>query len=189
MAQYLTIARPYAAALFSDAKADPKLLEAWSKVLQVLSYIMSQKPMICLTFDPKVSPQKLKDILLELVIEVVNNEVDLLGAKLDNFIRLLIEHKRLITIPDMLTLYNQLMAKAQNITAAKVISAFEIDSAEKENMKLVLAKKFQSDVSIQFEIDKDLIGGAVIRTNKFVIDGSVKSKLANLYQSLISVKG
>jgi len=116
MAQYLTIARPYATALFEDAKADNDELNAWSYVLQVLSYVMSQPAVVQFAFDPKVGEQKLKQILLELLGSVVKDEMSLLGQKLDNFIQLLIERKRLIAVADMLTLYDKLVATAQNIT-------------------------------------------------------------------------
>ena len=43
-----------------------------------------------------------------------------------------------------------------------------------------LAKRLGRRVKLNFEVDQDLIGGAVIRAGDWVVDGSVKAQLEQL---------
>lgn len=189
MAQYLTIARPYATALFQQAKGNDSQLVAWRNVLQVLSFIMSQSTMTQFVNSPKTTFQQQLEVLTELVRLVIAGDVDLLGTKFKNFLSLLIEHKRLIAVADMLTLYRQLVDQAQKVTEVCVTSAFEISLEAREKIEATLANRFKTKVTATFAVDKSLIGGAIIRTDKIVIDGSIIGKLRSLHQSLNSVKG
>ena len=58
MAENLTIARPYAEAVFASADADGKLDE-WSQALQRLAMIVSDPDMHNAIGDPKIGPEQL----------------------------------------------------------------------------------------------------------------------------------
>ena len=65
-----------------------------------------------------------------------------------------------------------------------VITAFPLSDAIEDKLAASLKERLQRDVVLHSEIDKDLIGGAVIRAGDLVIDGSVRGKLARLAESM-----
>lgn len=186
MAQYLTIARPYVAALFEADRSSPEKLSAWERVLEVSTEMVSETAILQLVFDPKVTKQNLHKLMMDVITTIVPVEAARLGAHLKNFLSLLIESKRLNALPDMLTIFKQLLALQQKVMRVDVSSAFELDEDQLDDIKAALSKRFNTDVAIQFSIDKSLIGGAVIRTDEFVLDGSIKDRIRRLYDSLNS---
>ena len=65
-----------------------------------------------------------------------------------------------------------------------MLSASELSDEQKQKMIEVLKRRFDSEVSVNFSEDKTLIGGAVIRSGTWVMDGSIRQKLLNLKDCL-----
>ena len=59
-----------------------------------------------------------------------------------------------------------------------------LPSAELDQIKAALKKRFGREVAVQTAVDAGLIGGAVIDAGDVVIDGSLKGKLARLQTAL-----
>ena len=186
MAQYLTIARPYAKAVFEDALKG-KLLEQWSDVLQALAAIVSDDRAEILIADPKLSEKQRKRLFFDLVQDVAPTSASALGKSLEHFIALLVDEKRLVALPDIAALYHQLLIKQQDVVEAEIISAFPVSEDHKKQIKEVLAKRFNSDIVLNVKKDDSLIGGAIVRAGNWVMDGSIKGKLTKLTDSLKSI--
>jgi F-type H+-transporting ATPase subunit delta len=54
-----------------------------------------------------------------------------------------------------------------------------------EKLKKSLEIRLQREVVMNFELDKNLLGGAIIRAGDWVVDGSVRSKLEKLKQAVV----
>jgi F-type H+-transporting ATPase subunit delta len=100
------------------------------------------------------------------------------------FLGLLVENGRLVLLPEIAGLYEELRAEADRVVKAKVTAASELPAAELESIKAALKKRFGREVEISTAVDASLLGGAVIDTGDVVIDGSLKGKLARLQTSL-----
>ena len=61
-----------------------------------------------------------------------------------------------------------------------VESATSLDSASQERVKAGLVKKYGADLSFEFKVNPELIGGMRIRVGNDVLDGSVKTRLERL---------
>ena len=61
-----------------------------------------------------------------------------------------------------------------------VESAEELDSASQERVKASLIKKYGDDLSFEFKVNADLLGGMRVRVGNDVWDGSVKTRLDRL---------
>ena len=92
MAQYLTVARPYAKALFAEAKDDDVLLLSWERVLQVLTIAVADERFMQLMVDPAVSTVKRKALLNDILLDSIKSDVAQLGEKLTHFMGLLLEY-------------------------------------------------------------------------------------------------
>ena len=101
-----------------------------------------------------------------------------------NFIRLLAENDRLALLPDVAGIYESLRAEAEGEIEAHVTSAFELKPDQSDRIAEALAKRLNRKVKIVSSVDKELIGGAIIKAGDLVIDGSLKGRLGKLNQSL-----
>ncbi len=176
MAENITIARPYAQAVF-DLAVEQKALPKWSDTLSLLNTIVSDEQMHEILGNPSVKQSDLCD----LVLGVCGSHID---ADAQNMVKLLVENGRLNVIADIVALYEQYRAEEEKIVQANVVSAFPLSDEQKKNLTAALAKKLGRDVSLDCDVDKSLMGGAIIRAGDMVIDGSVTDQLAKLGNAL-----
>jgi F-type H+-transporting ATPase subunit delta len=185
MSQYLTIARPYAKAVFDNA-VEQNQLDEWSAVLLALS-TTSNEPKVCEMLQrPTTTDVALIDLFYDVANLVATAEVAALGERFINFIKLLAEHKRFNCLADIAKLYHQMLISYKKITEVDVISAFEMNKAQTKKLQKALEEKFKSKIIMQHTLDKSLIGGLIVRTDKFVMDSSLKGRLTRLETSLNS---
>ncbi|MDQ6985734.1 MAG: F0F1 ATP synthase subunit delta [Candidatus Dojkabacteria bacterium] len=70
--------------------------------------------------------------------------------------------------------------KDQKKNIITLVAAHKISS---ESVKIV-KEKFGEDYEIKEIIDASLLGGIIVKSDKKIFDGSVKTKLQNLHESL-----
>ncbi|QHG92211.1 F0F1 ATP synthase subunit delta [Coxiella endosymbiont of Amblyomma sculptum] len=183
MALYLTLARPYASALFMVAKESNQLF-LWLNILKTLTEFIKNKSVLSLINNPNVPREKVKNILFELLCEKEPEIICDVRKKLGNFLQLLLDRKKLIVSSDIALLYKNLLNDSQGVLEAKAVSAFPLNSFQKKQIKKKLEKRFIRKIKLRTAIDKSLIGGCVIYINNWVIDGSVREILTRLAKSL-----
>lgn len=176
MAEFTTIARPYAQAVFKLAQSQ-QALPAWSDMLGLAAHVAADPEMRKLLDNPRVTPAQLADLF-----------VDICGDRLNdagrNLIRLLAERRRLVVLPEIFGLYEQLKNDAEGAIKAQLITAFPATDAQKQTIAAALKQRFGREVQLEYITDPTLMGGAVVRAGDLVIDGSVRGKLARLGTAL-----
>lgn len=172
MAEKATIARPYAKAAFESARQH-HALESWSKVLATASSVVQDERVARLLSSPKVEPEQLSGLI-----------GDIAGQSLDeqtrNFLATLASNRRLALLPEIASMYEALRAEAENTADVQVVSAVQLDDAQKQRLAAALKKRLKREVRLHCEVDASLIGGAIVRAGDFVIDGSLKARLDRL---------
>ncbi|MGY0565495.1 MAG: F0F1 ATP synthase subunit delta, partial [Paraglaciecola chathamensis] len=98
----------------------------------------------------------------------------------------LAENKRVALLPEISALFAEFKANREKSVEVEVATAFELDAAIQEKLAKALSGKLEREVSVHTVINKDLIGGVVIRAADIVIDGSVRGRLNNLAEALNS---
>jgi F-type H+-transporting ATPase subunit delta len=172
MAELTTLARPYAQAVFEMARAKGNYAE-WSQNLTDLIAIASNPDVAAASSSTKVS----KSVLTEIFIAIGG---DAMSAETRNLVALLIENGRLILLPEIAAVYELLRAEAESTIEAEVVSAFPMDKAQEDKIAAALKARLGRDVSISTTIDKNIVGGVIIRAGDLVIDGSVSGRLSKL---------
>lgn len=176
MAEKATIARPYARAAFQYAQAAAALPQ-WSQSLAAAAAVVSDAAVAKLLTHPQVSANQ----LVELITEVAGQRID---AGAHNFIATLAQNRRLGLLPTIAKMYEALRAEVENIADVDVISAVALDQAQQQRLSAALKTRLKRDVRLHCSVDSSLMGGALVRSGDFVIDGSVKVRLARLAASL-----
>ncbi len=74
--------------------------------------------------------------------------------------------------------------EAKNISHGNVISAVELSDELKNNIQSVLEKLTGKKVELTTSVDASIIGGMVAKVGDLVLDGSIKTQLAGLKDSI-----
>jgi len=172
----VTIARPYAEAVFALADA-AGALDKWDDLLAAMAVVAAVPDMRRATGDPNLSDQQLYGIFAAAC-------GDKLPAEAQNLVRLLIENKRLDLLPEIHTLYKALKNQRQSMVDAVISSAFPLDNAQLSALVAELEKRFKSKVKPHVSVDKQLIGGVRMQVGDEMIDGSVRGKLDTMAAAL-----
>jgi len=176
MAEATTIARPYAQAVFELAKDSGKLSN-WSDLLALLSVATSDKALSAIISDPNVSNEQ----VIELLASICADKLDQEGK---NFLNALAENNRLNVISEIAAIFDELKAEAEKTVKAEVVSAFDLNDAQKSKLQTALKKRLGCEVEISSTVDKSIVGGAIIRAGDMIIDGSVTAQLDRLSSNL-----
>lgn len=183
MAEAITIARPYARALFAEAQSR-QLLEAWQPVLATLTCIVEALSAAQLLDNPNVDAAQLESLCAGVLSSVITVEPKI-QESVANFLRLVIIEKRLSVLPNIAQLYHDMVMQASDQIEVTVSTPTPLTDQQRQNIKHALAERFKATVTLVPEIDESLIGGMVLASGNWVMDGSVKGKLTRLAESLI----
>jgi F-type H+-transporting ATPase subunit delta len=176
MAERATVARPYAKAAFTYAQEQGRL-DAWSNWLSTARTVVQSDEFAAYERSPGVQTRQ----LAELVAGVAGDALD---ANARAFLDLLAENDRVGYLPEIADRYEEFKAEAENVTDVEVVSAVELNDAQRERLAGALRKRLDRDVRLHCSVDPALIGGAVVRAGDMLIDGSLVQKLERLNTEL-----
>ena len=178
MSQALTLARPYARAAFAIAR-DGGAYAPWSEALGFAAQVAADPQVALLLGNPKLTDADAVALLSPPEHGAGGDE------NFGRFLALLADNRRLVLLPEIAGLYQQLRAEAERVVKAMVTSATTLPMAELDTIKAALRKRFDGrEVEVETAVDDSLIGGAVIVAGDVVIDGSLKGKLDRLQSAL-----
>ena len=174
-----TIARRYSSAL-ADVVA--KTGEAESVKSELISWeeMMSSNSDLRDAFASPAIAHSKKENLLESLISKTKP-----GRTTANFLRVLLQNGRLTDLAEINERFASVLEERNGIVHGEVISAHELSDADRAELMGNLEKLTGKQVRLDFEIDKELIGGVVTRVGSTVYDGSVRTQLENLREQLI----
>lgn len=172
MAEKATIARPYARAAFAYARKG-NILAAWSDALGAAAAVVSDARVKKMIGNPKISAKQLVDF----IAEILSGKAD---SNVRNFLDELVRNRRLALLPQVAAMYEAMRNEIENVADVQVTSAVALDEAQRQRLATALKKRLQKEVRLQCSVDAGLIGGAVIRSDDLVIDGSLRAKLERL---------
>ena len=172
MAEKATIARPYAKAAFEYSQQH-HAFDAWSQVLAAGAAVASDQRVEKLLTNPRVAPNELVALI-----------GDAAGGALDeprrNFLLTLAHNRRLGLLPEIAAQFEVLRAEVENVADVSITSAIPMSESQQQRMSTALKARLKRDVRLHCSVDPSLIGGAIVRSGDFVIDGSLRARLERL---------
>ena len=176
MTELATLARPYAEAAFKHAKQVGNT-GGWAESLQFLSAVVHDVEMTAIVSNPKISNDKLLQLLLDICQDQVNAEVV-------NLVKLLVENGKIKLLPQISVMYEQYKADDEGYVNVDLCSAYALTKAEQTKYVAMLEKQLHRKVNAVVSVDKSLIGGILAKAGDKVIDGSVRGQLHQLAKRL-----
>lgn len=176
MADYSTLARPYAKAVFELAR-DGGALQPWSEALAALAQLVGSPEVARLIGHPALTKAQLTAALTQALTGKLQPPAVAL-------VRLLVDNGRLAVAPAIAQQYERLRAEAESRVDVEITSAADVAPAQQAQLAGAIKKRLQRDVVISWKTDAALIGGARIRAGDLVIDGSIRGELDRLQTAL-----
>lgn len=172
------LARRYAKALFDLGRE----LGSTEQLLQELDGFVSvatENPELGQILFTPIHPREDR----KRVITAVGTKMQL-SKEVRAFLAILVGENRtslLVSIRDAL---REMVDQAAGRLEARVTSARPLDDAQQEELRAALSRRVGAEVSLSMQVDPTLIGGVVARVGDLLLDGSVRTQLANVASSL-----
>jgi F-type H+-transporting ATPase subunit delta len=177
MADFSTIARPYAKAVFKLAR-EQNAFKSWGDTLDAIAGLVANPQVAALITHPSLTRAQ----LAEVVAGALSGQA---SAEAVAFVRLLVDNGRLLAAPAIAEQFEALRSEAESRVDVQITSAVAVDTAQQQRLSAAIAQRLAREVAIEWKTDEALIAGAVIRAGDMVIDGSVQGELERLQTTLL----
>jgi F-type H+-transporting ATPase subunit delta len=172
------IANRYSKALFQLAKEQ-------EKQDLILEDLLQLEKMIDESFELKAmlrSPLIQGEVKAKMLLSVFEDVLDDLTCR---FLNLLCLKRRSEYLTDVIRQYEEYILIFKGVIKSKIISAVALDREQMEKIKGRISDLTGKEILLEPEINRDLIGGFVIKLEDTVIDLSVHGQLEILRKQLI----
>ena len=177
MSDNYTYSRPYAEAAFKIA-LEENTIDLWSDSLRILSAVISDGEIKAILANPKIESHQCISLLSSFLSDSSDKNIV-------NFIKLLMENKRIFFINEISEIFEEIKSKHNKVLIAEVESSYKLTSDQLESLTKLLENKFKSDFKVEEVVNADLIAGIRVKVNDHVIDLSLQNKLEQMKQQLI----
>ena len=113
----------------------------------------------------------------EIIDEIFKNQIN---EKVINFLKILADKKRFSELNEIISAYSEKVDEINNIKRVEVISVVELSDEQKQKTIERLQNRLKKNVIVNWSLDKEIIGGLVIKIDDDIIDSSLKNKLEKL---------
>ncbi len=132
----------------------------------------------------KITPQKYAQGLYESISHI--QDKDKIGKILKRFVDIVIENGDLSKTDLILENFTKIYNLKLGILEANVTSRFNLNDETIANVKkYIMQKSGFENIKINTNIDKNILGGVIIKYNDKVLNISLKNKLRQLKQQMI----
>jgi len=125
------------------------------------------------------APQKLA------ILDKLNARLGL-QKELRNLLAVLINNDRIANVHEVAAAYRTELQERQGIRQAEIVTARELSEQERGSLVASVGQLARAKVQATFKLDKDILGGTIVRIGSTVYDGSVRGRLERLREELAS---
>jgi F-type H+-transporting ATPase subunit delta len=179
MTDMTSVARPYAKAAF-EFSLEHKDIAHWANHLEHLAQIISDPLTVEFITDPATTSQQHCEFLDAVLQRFKSKSSD----HFSNFVTLLAHNKRLLSVTSIYQIFQNLRANYEKTLTVEVVSFSELSKEQMQQLTTRLSQRLQRDITLNITIDPTILGGVIIRAGNLVFDGSVRTQIKNLSNTL-----
>ena len=168
----------YAKALLNIA-SEEKQVDRYGEELAGVAEVLKQEDLLRLLLDSPTFPLKKKMAMMRDIAELLK-----LSPGMGKFLDLLLEKRRITYLPQIDFNYRKFADEQSGILRAKIKSANKLTKKREEEIRKSLETQTGKQVLLSLEIDKSLIGGLQAEMGGKLFDGSVKTQLKRIADTL-----
>lgn len=176
MAELLTVARPYAEAIFRTAVEEGKLSD-YSRMLAMTAAVASDSQMA----DTLANPRHSLATKLDLFNAIAGNQLNLATK---NLVAILVESRRTVLLAPIAEHFEALKREHESTLKAVITSALPLTDADVQGVVQAIASKRGKKVEAVVNVDASLIGGVRIQIGDEVVSASVRDQLDHMAVAL-----
>ncbi|MBU8850031.1 MAG: F0F1 ATP synthase subunit delta [Desulfobacterales bacterium] len=174
----LAVSRRYAKALILIGQEDGQAEQYNAELESIVGLFDTQVDFETALINPLFNKNDRKNVL-----EAVLAATDL-SAIMKSFLILLFDKGRIGFLREIASYYKDLADELKGVVKASIVSATELSTEAVDKIKEALSKKTGKTIVLNVEQDPSLIGGVVTKIGDLVLDGSVKTQLINMRETL-----
>jgi F-type H+-transporting ATPase subunit delta len=180
------IGKRYAVALFNAAVAEDVLDQVHGDLTSFAHLLEKEPSLRVFLVSQRVSAEEKR----ELLVQAIGDRASGLFLK---FLLLLIDKKRIDEFADnkladiaepFVTLYEE----HKNIVKVGIVTAVPLDAELERKAKDMIERRMGKTARLEKRIDPAIIGGMIVIAGDQIIDGSIRSQLADLRQDLLEAR-
>jgi F-type H+-transporting ATPase subunit delta len=172
------IARRYAKALILIGKEDGQSEKYREELNDFVELLDKQNQLENAISNPLYITQKRRNVL-QAILKKAN-----LSRAMASFLLLIFDKGRFAFLHDIRDNYIKLADELKGIVRANLTSATRLSSETLEQIQASLSKMTGKQVLLETQEDPALIGGIVTKIGDLVLDGSIRTQLQNMRESL-----
>lgn len=174
----IILARRYAKALFAVGKEEGKF-EEYNDALQGLAELYSSGAELADALTNPLYPLDVREKVMEGIVASMGVE-----KIMANFLNLLVEKKRAGILPEIAEEFQTMVDEEKNVSHGSVVSAVELNEELQAKVQATLEKLTGKKVELTTSVDPSIIGGIIAKVGDLELDGSIKTQLASLKDSI-----
>jgi F-type H+-transporting ATPase subunit delta len=171
-----------AASRYAKALLDvlyPSKAEKGREQLSQFTAVLSQQTDARLVLEnPTIATERRRDLLNKI------GDALALEPPVQNFLGLLIDRNRLDLLDEISSTYGTLLDERVGVVKARVTSALELDSKQKDQVVTRLEAITGKKVRMEVLVDPSLIGGLIAQVGSTIYDGSIRQQLETFRNGL-----
>ena len=170
----------YALALY-DLLVENRSIERSIKQLNIIKeYQNINKDFKFLLINPLIQNSDKLKIFINLF---KHNDVDKIIL---NFIKVISKNNRFIYLMNIIDRFNEINSEKRGSVIVNITSAEKLKDSQKNKIKDDLLSSLGSKLSINYKVDKFIIGGLIVKIGSKMIDSSILNKINKLK---LAIKG
>ncbi|MBH8578427.1 F0F1 ATP synthase subunit delta [Nostocaceae cyanobacterium CENA369] len=175
------VAQPYAQALLSVAQSKNLTEEFGEDARSLLNLLKDSEQLRNFIDNPFIQPENKKAVISRILGGEGSN------TYLRNFLLLLVDRRRILFLEPILEQYLALLRQLNQTVLAEVTSAVPLSEEQQQAIKeKVIAITNARQVEIETKVDRELIGGVIIKVGSQIVDASLRGQLRRLSLRLSS---
>ena len=143
--------------------------------------------------DTLADSEQLADFLADSKIPLTLKEqavADLLAAAgapplVATFVRFVTGKRRILLLPEIRTVFHRLADERMGRAHAEVVVAAPLSADQESRLKEQLERLSGKQITLQVQVEPEILGGAVTRIGSTVWDGSLRGRLDQVRQTII----
>ena len=170
----------YASALY-DLAAEKKLVDPVVEDLSNLKNILKDNKELSLVVkSPLITSTDKLNIFESLLKKINANELT------STFLKVIQKNKRFSNLASIITQFMNINSQKRGDVLADITSADELNDEQKNNITNQLKSILGDKLSLSFDVDKNIMGGLIVKVGSKMIDTSLANKINKLK---IAMKG
>ncbi len=174
----MVISKIYAQVLFELANEDNCLDLIFSDLKFARQNVFNNQQFLSLFLNPNIKFADKSAIIKKIFTD---------NKLLVNFFLVMLQKNRFAHVNSVIEIFFNLYNKSQNILNASIRSAVPLSQNVLTTVQDILEKKFHATIVLENIIDKNVLGGFIVKIDETLIDLSISSYLANFKKYLFNL--